>query len=183
MSLFKECRRWVTHLPHPLHGRYASLWTKYRRACLTHLAIAIEIRYEGLGSCATYSWNEYYIVLKDSCLSQAVYIWRILERFNIQLTRFASTPLPTNLRLSQRDCPTSGLTGDHMKSVPYTPVVGSLMYAMVATQPNITHAVGVVSRFMHNPGLPHWTTVKNIFGYLVGTKDFGIHFKPNEPST
>ena len=39
-----------------------------------------------------------------------------------------------------------------MKSVPYAPAVGSLMYTMVATWPDISHVVGVVSRFMHNPG-------------------------------
>ena len=61
-------------------------------------------------------------------------------------------PLPINLRLSQRDCPTSGPEGEDMKSVPYAPIVGSLMYAMVATRYDITHVVGVVSRFMHNPG-------------------------------
>jgi hypothetical protein len=36
-----------------------------------------------------------------------------------------------------------------MKSVPYTPTVGSLMYAMVSMRPDIAHAIGIVSRFMH----------------------------------
>jgi ATP-binding cassette subfamily B (MDR/TAP) protein 1 len=67
-----------------------------------------------------------------------------------------------------------GPKGDHMKSVPYAPTVGSLMYAMVATQPDIAHAVGVVSRFMHNPGRPHWNAVKHMFRYLVGTQDYDI---------
>ena len=39
-----------------------------------------------------------------------------------------------------------------MKSVPYASVVGSLMYAMVVTRPDISHVVGVISRFMHNTG-------------------------------
>ena len=64
-----------------------------------------------------------------------------------------------------------------MKSVPYAPVVGSLMYAMVATRPNISHAVGVIS--MHNPGRSHWNAVKHVFRYLAGTKDHGILFGPN----
>jgi hypothetical protein len=63
-----------------------------------------------------------------------------------------------------------------MKSVPYALAVGSLIYAMVATWPDITHVVGVVSRFMHNPGRPHWNVVKHIFRYLVGIKDYGIQF-------
>jgi hypothetical protein len=67
-----------------------------------------------------------------------------------------------------------------MKSMPYAPTVGSLMYAMVATRPDIVHAVGVVSRFMYNPGRPDWNTVKHIFRYLVGTQDYGMKFGPNK---
>ena len=69
-----------------------------------------------------------------------------------------------------------------MKSVPYAPAVGSLMYAMVATRPDIAHAIGVVRRFMHNPGRSHWNAVKHVFRYLVGTKDHGILFGPNSTS-
>ena len=96
--------------------------------------------------------------------------------------RSASTPLPANLWLSRKDSPKSTTKGDHMKLVPYAPAVGSLMYAMVATRPKIAHAVGVVSRFMHNSGRPHWNAVKHIFRYLVGTQHYDITFAPHEPS-
>ena len=66
-----------------------------------------------------------------------------------------------------------------MKSVPYAPAVVSLMYAMVATRPYISHTVGVVIGFMHNPGRSHWNAVKHVFGYLASTKDHGILFGPN----
>ena len=69
-----------------------------------------------------------------------------------------------------------------MKSVPYALVLGSLMYAMVVIRPDTTQVVGVVSRFMHNPGRPHWNVVKNVFRYLVGTQDLGILFGPNKNS-
>ena len=85
-------------------------------------------------------------------LSQTDYVGRVLECFNMQSAKSASTPLPINLRLSQRDCPTSGSKGEDMKSVPYALAIGSLMYAMVATWPDIAHVGGVVGRFMHNPG-------------------------------
>ena len=74
-------------------------------------------------------------------LSQTDYIKRVLERFNMQSAKSAWTPLPIHLRLSQRDCPTSGPEGEDMKSVPYAPAVGSLMYAMGATRPDIFHVV------------------------------------------
>jgi hypothetical protein len=56
------------------------------------------------------------------------------------------------------------------------------MYAMVATRPNIAYAVGIVSRFMHNPGRSHKNAVKHIFRYLIGTQDYDIKFRLNEPS-
>ena len=69
-----------------------------------------------------------------------------------------------------------------MKSVPYAPAIGSPMYAMVATRPDISHAVGVFSRFMHNPDRSHWNAVKHVFRYLASTKDHDILFGPNSTS-
>ena len=69
-----------------------------------------------------------------------------------------------------------------MKSVLYAPAVGSLMYATVTTRPDISHVVGVISRFMHNPGRSHWNIVKHVFRYLAGTKDHDILFGPNSTS-
>jgi hypothetical protein len=39
-----------------------------------------------------------------------------------------------------------------MSKVPYASAIENLMYAMVRTRPDIAHAVGVVSRYMSNPG-------------------------------
>ncbi|RVW66143.1 Retrovirus-related Pol polyprotein from transposon TNT 1-94 [Vitis vinifera] len=58
---------------------------------------------------------------------------------------------------------------EYMKSVPYSSVVGSLMYAMVCTRPDLAFAVSVVSRFMSNPGKAHWEAVKWIMRYLKGS--------------
>ena len=67
-----------------------------------------------------------------------------------------------------------------MKWLPYAPGVGSLMYAMVVTQLDIARVVGVISKLMHSLSRAYKISLKHIFRYLVGTKDFGIHFKPNE---
>ena len=55
-----------------------------------------------------------------------------------------------------------------MSKVPYSSAVGSLMYAMVCTRLDIAHAVGVVSRYMNNPGKEHQDEVKWILSYLIG---------------
>ncbi len=48
--------------------------------------------------------------------------------------------------------PKSDAEKEYMAKVPYASAIGSLMYAMVCTRPDIAHAVGVVSRFASNPG-------------------------------
>ena len=64
-----------------------------------------------------------------------------------------------------------------MSCVPYASEVGSLMYVMVCTRPDIAHVVGVLSRFMSKPGKEHWTTVKRVFWYLHGTSDYGLCYQ------
>ena len=63
-----------------------------------------------------------------------------------------------------------------MTKVPYCFVVGSLMYAMICTRPDIAYAVGVVSRYMSNHDKKHWEAVKGIMRYLNGTRKMCICF-------
>ncbi|MCO5592598.1 hypothetical protein L7F22_046601 [Adiantum nelumboides] len=56
------------------------------------------------------------------------------------------------------------------------------MYAMVATRPDIAFVVGVVSKFMANPGKKHWDAVKHLQRYLKGTTNTCVHFRNNEAS-
>ena len=66
-------------------------------------------------------------------------------------------------------CPKTQEEIDYMSKVPYSSAVGSLMYAMVCTRPDIAHAVGVVRRYMNDLGKEHWMEVKLILRYLRGT--------------
>ena len=68
-----------------------------------------------------------------------------------------------------------------MKNVPYSSAVGSLMYAMICTRPDIAYAVGAVSRFLTNPGKEHWTAVKWILRYLRGTTKKCLCFGKENP--
>ena len=84
-------------------------------------------------------------------LSQEEYVHKVLERFSVQSGRSViSTLFPAYLKLSKDDCPKSDEDKAAMAKVPYASACGSLMYAMVATRPDITYAMGVVGRFMSN---------------------------------
>ncbi|KAE8706560.1 hypothetical protein F3Y22_tig00110392pilonHSYRG00195 [Hibiscus syriacus] len=52
--------------------------------------------------------------------------------------------------------------------------LGSLMFAMICTRPDIAQAVGVVSRYMANPGKEHWNIVKRILSYIKGTSNVAL---------
>ena len=88
--------------------------------------------------------------LKLMFLSQEKYIAKVLDRFNMTDAQPLGVPLPPYTKLSKADCPKDEMALKAMKGIPYASTCGSLMYAMVATRPDIAYAVGVVSRFMSN---------------------------------
>ena len=102
-------------------------------------------------------------------MSQEEYIKKVLERFNMHNAKPVHVPLPGHLKLSKTQCPGNEEEKEEMSKVPYSSAVGSLMYAMVCTRPDIAFAVGAVSRFLSNPGNEHWNAVKWILRYLKGT--------------
>ena len=89
-------------------------------------------------------------------LSQEKYIENVLQKFRMENAKVVSCPLAPHFKLSRKQCSTTDEKKKEMHHVPYASAVGSLMYAMVCTRPDIAHAVSTMSRFMSNPGRPHW---------------------------
>lgn len=86
-------------------------------------------------------------------LSRAEYVKNVLSRFN--------TDKPNQLTHSwEVTSDSAGISHQSQLLVPYASVIGSLMYCMINTISDISHAVGVVSRYMSNPGKQHWETMK-----------------------
>ena len=110
-------------------------------------------------------------------LNQRKYVETILQRFNMHGSKPVKVPIPIGVKLSADQCPKTQEEEEDMSHVPYASAVGSLMYAMVCTRPDIAHAVGVLSRYMSKPGKEHWTTVKRVFRYLRGTASYGLCYE------
>ena len=113
-------------------------------------------------------------------LSQEEYVKKVLKRFNMDDAKPVNTPLANHFRLSKEQSPKTEDEMIYMDKVPYASAIGSLMYAMICTRPDIAHAVGVVSRFMSNPGKEHWEAVKWIFRYLRGNSSLSLCFTKSE---
>jgi hypothetical protein len=68
--------------------------------------------------------------------------------------------------LSKTQGPATAEDREEMNKIPYASAIGSIMYAMLCTIPDVAHAISLTSRYQSDPGLEHWTTVKNILKYL-----------------
>ena len=80
-------------------------------------------------------------------------------------------PFRHGVHLSKGISPKTPEEIEQMAKVPYASTIGSLMYAILCTRPDIAYAISVTSRFQSNLDLKHWIVVKVIFKYLRRTKD------------
>ncbi|GJU98880.1 retrotransposon protein, putative, ty1-copia subclass [Tanacetum coccineum] len=109
--------------------------------------------------------------MKD--LGEAAYI------LGIKIYQDRSKRLIEKLKLSKSDGASTPAKMRCMSNIPYTSAVGSIMYAVRCTRPNVAFAQNITSRFQQNPGELHWTTIKNILkvscytdaGYLTDADD------------
>lgn len=105
-------------------------------------------------------------------LSQAAYTKKVLNKFGFGDSNAVSTPVNYQ-QVLEGDNDSNGV------NFPYRQVVGSLIYLAIGTRPDISFAVGYVSRFMERPAKIHVTAVKRILKYLKGSSEYGILF-PSE---
>ncbi|KAH9704742.1 Integrase catalytic domain-containing protein [Citrus sinensis] len=113
-------------------------------------------------------------VSKTLFLSQTGYVEKVLSRFGMKESKPVLTPLGAQFRLSKQEEPKEYEEVEHMKNIPYSSVVGCIIYAMVCTKPDLAYGIGVLSRFMSNPGKHHWHAAKWMLRYLKGTGGHGI---------
>ena len=109
-------------------------------------------------------------------LSQSMYIEKMLKKFNMQDSKRGFLPCSHGLHLSKDMSPKTDQERQRMRNIPYASAVGSLMYAMLCTRPDIAYAVSIASRYQSNPGEKHWSAVKTIFKYLRRTKDLILSY-------
>ena len=55
--------------------------------------------------------------------------------------------------------------------------VGSLLYAMVATRPDLSYIVTKLSQYNNSPNASYWTTVKRVFRYIQYSIDYSLVYK------
>src|SRR6266516_3183829 len=104
-------------------------------------------------------------------LSQSTYLDKVLKKFKMDQSKKGFLPVLQGVRVSAAQRPTSAEDREKMSVIPYASAIGSIMYAMLCTRPDVNLAISLVGRYQSNPGMDHWTAVKNILKYLKRTKD------------
>ncbi|KAI5446287.1 hypothetical protein KIW84_014214 [Lathyrus oleraceus] len=89
-------------------------------------------------------------------------------------------PMQHGLCLSKTQSPSTKEERDRMNKIPYASAIGSIMYAMLCTQPDVSYALSATSRYQSDPGDAHWVAVKNILKYLRRTKDSFFIYRGQE---
>ncbi|XP_070022428.1 secreted RxLR effector protein 161-like [Nicotiana sylvestris] len=85
-------------------------------------------------------------------------------------------PIQKGDKFSLMQCPKNDVERKEMESIPYSSIIGSLMYAQTCTRPDISFAVGMLGRYKSNPGIDHWKAAKKVLRYLKGTKDYMLMY-------
>ena len=105
-------------------------------------------------------------------IHQKQYISRMLEKYSLMDANPVTTPADPNVKLVKND----GVS-KRVDSVNYQSIVGSLLYAAVATRPDIAQSVSAVSKFNAEPTESHLTAAKRILRYLKGTIDLCLMYQ------
>jgi hypothetical protein len=111
-------------------------------------------------------------------LHQKQYVLSMLRKFGLTDAKPASTPANSNVTLVKEDGNSKRLEDKAL----YQSMVGSLLYAAMATRPDIAQAVGAVSKFCAQPTEAHLTAVKRVLRYLSSTRDLALHYQKSEES-
>jgi len=98
----------------------------------------------------------------ESSLSLSHSIERMLHKFDFYDFKPISTPYDSSIALKKN-------TGEPVSQLEYSQLIGSLLYISNRTRPDISYAVGRLSRYTSSPSKEHWTALERIFRYFRGT--------------
>ena len=110
-------------------------------------------------------------------LNQAPYIEALLKRFQMDNCIGISTPMDPNC---QFEAALPGYTAPRDHLLEYQQVIGSIMYAMLGTRPDLAFTISTLSKYCSNPTPEHAIAAKRTLRYLRKTINVGITFRGQE---
>ena len=107
-------------------------------------------------------------------INQEKYAEKVLEAYQHDKSRAGTIPMDAHTILRVADRPTSDEGVRAMDRYPYRQVIGSLMYLMIGTRPDLATVIRETSQHLSNPGKVHWDALTKALRYLRGTSTHGI---------
>ncbi|XP_070008270.1 secreted RxLR effector protein 161-like [Nicotiana tabacum] len=86
-------------------------------------------------------------------------------------------PIQKGDKFSLMECLKNDVERKKIESIPYSSIVGNLMFSQTCTRPDISFAVGMLRRYQSNPRIDHWKDAKKVLRYLKGIKDCMFMYK------
>jgi transposase InsO family protein len=108
--------------------------------------------------------------------TQRPYWESVINRFNLGGIVPRNTPLPVGIILDNNMSPKTDSEKKIMDDKPYRSVLGSVMWGQLATRPDLSFAVSLLTRFQANPGIEHWNALIHVIGYINNTIDYGLTY-------
>jgi hypothetical protein len=134
-------------------------------------ALSMKFEMKDMGEARNCLGLEIFRYRKDGILtvSQSEYAKVVLARYEMAEVYGASTPIECGVDLND--------ASELAKDVPYREAIGSLMYLMVGTRPDIAFAMSQLSKFVESPTTLQWNAVKRVMRYIKQTADHGLCYK------
>jgi hypothetical protein len=112
-------------------------------------------------------------------LTQSTLAKNILEEMGLLECNPRITPLEPGVKLEVHPLTSLPVSKEEF---PYLKIVGTLLYLVNYTIPDMAHAVGILCKYNSHPGPEHVLAAKGVLRYLKGTINMGISFKSPSPT-
>ncbi|KAI5725973.1 hypothetical protein M8J77_022339 [Diaphorina citri] len=103
-------------------------------------------------------------------IKQSSYIDKMLKRFNMEDCNETPIPIDPKFSLDDNAC-------EEKTKRPYRELIGSIMYLMLATRPDLSFCINFFSRYQNNYCEQLWQSLKRVLRYIKGTRDFGLIYE------
>ena len=146
-----------------------SFGTDIERVKETKYILASQFEMKDLGEADVILGIEIIRSANGLTLTQLCHIEKVLKRFGHFDDKPARTPFDPSIKLLRN-------SSDVLNQLIYSQIVGSLMYAMHCTRPNIGYTVGALSSFTNDPGVEHCNALIRVLRYRKGIIKVGLHY-------
>jgi hypothetical protein len=128
-----------------------------------------KFRMKDLGKLKNFLGIEFEDKDNEIVMKQTKYLMKVLQRFGMEECKAKDTPCEMKLEFTEEN--------NHSKQHNYREMIGSLIYLMTVTRPDLCYIVSKLSQYLDRPTAECFVYAKHVLRYLKGSIDYGLHFR------